>query len=262
MNSTLPIGIFDSGIGGLTVLDKLIEKMPAENYIYIADQGHCPYGTKTDDEIKLYCKNVINYLSKLHVKAIVVACNTASNYIDYLQSLVDIPVISVIEPTSNKAIKETTNNKIGVIATNMTIKKGKYQTILKNNGIEVFPIACSEFVELVENEVLDSPYVQNVVNNKLNSLKNTNIDTLIYGCTHFGLLEKNIKKVLGNINYIESGDATSLALFETLKKRQNLNLTKMIGNVQIYTTGSATKMKQTMSWFKKHHNEIQEIKVD
>lgn len=262
MNNTQPIGVIDSGIGGMTVLDKLIEKMPAENYIFIADGKNCPYGTKTNEEIKKCCKDLINYLIKQNVKAIVIACNTASTHVDYLRTLTSVPIISVIEPTAEHALLVSKNHKIGVIATISTINNKKYQNIIEKANSTCYPLACSEFVELVENHKLTEPVVQEVVTNKINALKNTNIDTLIYGCTHFGLLEEKIKNVLGELNYISSGDVTSDVLFKILSDDDKLNLTKMNGTVHIYTTGEVDKIKKVTSWFKKPHEEIKRINVE
>ncbi len=256
------IGVIDSGVGGLTVLDKLIEKMPSENYIYIADQKNVPYGTKTNEEIKQYCKSLINYLAKQEVKAIVIACNTASTHINYLKTLTDIPLFSVIEPTCQKACELTKNKRVGIIATISTINNGKYQQLLTQKGIMPISLACSEFVDLVEKEDLKSSMVDKVISEKLTYFQNTNIDTLIYGCTHFSILESNIKKVLGSLNYVASGDVTAHTVFTYLEKNNLLNLTKMKGMVTIYTTGKVQDIKPAMTWFKKSHEEIQKIKIE
>lgn len=262
MNNNLPIGVFDSGIGGLTVLDKLIEVMPAENYIYIADQGHCPYGTKTNEQIRKCCANIIKYLEKQKVKAIVIACNTASTHLEYLKTITNIPLISVIEPTVEKAKRTTKNKKIGVIATISTINNRKYQSNLEKETIDVFPLACSEFVDLVENTKLDEPIVQEIVSNKLIPLKNTGIDTLIYGCTHFSILEDNIKKELGNINYIASDYPTAFTLQDTLHRLDLLCKVKMKGIVKVYTTGKKEQIINKISWFKNKIDEIKEVEVE
>lgn len=250
MNSR-PIGVFDSGVGGLTVLDELIKKLPNEDFIYIGDEANCPYGTKTNKEIEICVTNITKYLIKQNVKAIVIACNTASLFVDKLRKLTNIPIIDVINPTSNYAISITKNKNIGVIATIATINKGAYQKILTENNINVYSEACSEFVDFIENKDLNSIEGKTLVNNKLKNLKNTNIDTLIYGCTHFSILEKNIKEVLGNkINYIACGYPTSITLYETLKNNNLLN-TQKEGKVDIYTTGNVEDTKKAMSWYKK-----------
>lgn len=262
MNNKLPIGVFDSGIGGLTVLDELIEKMPYEDYIYIGDQDYCPYGTKTNEEIKTRCKKIVNYLVKQNVKAIVIACNTASTHLEYLKQYTTIPLIGVIEPTCDVAIHQSKNHKIGIIGTLSTVKNAKYQNYLKRQNMQVFSLACSEFVDLVENNVTDEIIIQNIVNNKLSELKNKNIDTLIYGCTHFSLLHDNIKKVLGKLNYISCGYPTAIKLYECLNNENKLNGNNKKGVVHIYTTGDVEKTNQITKWFKKDHEAIQKIKLE
>ena len=252
-----PIGVFDSGVGGLTVLDELIKKLPNENYLYIADEANCPYGTKTNDEIETCVVNLVYYLIKQNVKAIVIACNTASLFVDKVRKLTTIPIIDVIEPTSSYAIKVSKNKCIGVLGTSATIKKGTYQKILKENNVNTYPVACSEFVDYIENNDINSDKAFEIVNNKLECLKNTDIDTIIYGCTHFSILEKPIKKLLGqNINYIACGHPTSIKLYEILKENNLLNTSTTLPVINVYTTGNVEKTKKAMSWYKK----IDEVK--
>lgn len=256
-----PIGVFDSGIGGLTVLEELIKRFPNEDFVYVADQGHCPYGRKKDEEIIHCVLNVVDYLMKQNVKAIVIACNTASLFIDKVRSHVSIPVISVIDPTASYASKLTKNNKVAVLATIATITKGAYQERLIKNNITPYPLACSEFVDFVENHDLDDPIGQEIVSNKLNELKDSGVDTLIHGCTHFSILEDKMRKVLGDINYVACGYPTSLELERILKEKDLLN-NKVNPSVNIYTTGSVENAIATMKWFKAKHEEIIHIDID
>lgn len=249
---TRPIGVFDSGVGGITVLDELIKMLPNEDFIYIADEEKCPYGTKPLEEIKQIISRIVNYLIKQNVKAIVIACNTASLFVNDLRKRTSIPIIDVIKPTSNYAISKTKNNNIGVIATNATINKGKYQEILKENNINVYPVACSEFVDFIETKDLNSSYGKTLVKEKLKDLKKTNIDTLIYGCTHFSIIESLIKEELGNnITYIACGYPTSINLYETLKTNNLLNDSNNNQKVDIYTTGNIEKTNKACSWYPK-----------
>ena len=261
-NSKKPIGVFDSGIGGLTVLEKLMEKFPNEDFIYVADQGHCPYGTKTEEGIKECVLNVGKYLIAKDVKAIVIACNTASLFIKYLQEITEIPVISVIEPTCMAAINKTENKKVAVLATIATINKGAYQALLKENNVTPFGVACSEFVDFVENYELTDPLGQEIVSKKLEELKDKGVDTLIHGCTHFSLLEPQMKNVLGEINYVACGEPTSEKLFEILKEKELLRLEENNNRyVKIGTTGSKENALMNMKWFKKEHEPIEEIEL-
>ena len=131
-----PIGVFDSGIGGLTVLEKLIQTFPNEDFLYVADQGHCPYGTKSQQEVGDRVEKVARYLVEHGAKAIVIACNTASLQIARARAITDVPVISVIQPTCAKAVSLTKNKKVAVLATVGTIRSGKYQQLLQEAGVE------------------------------------------------------------------------------------------------------------------------------
>ena len=256
-----PIGVFDSGIGGLTVLEKLMEKFPNDDFVYVADQGHCPYGTKTEEQIAECVVNVGKYLIAKDVKAIVIACNTASLFIKHLQDITDIPVISVIEPTCKAAIESSVNKNIAVLATIATINKGKYQDLIKESGANPFGVACSEFVDFVENHELDDPLGQKIVDKKLECLKDKNVDTLIHGCTHFSLLEDKMRNVLGNINYVACGEPTSEKLYSILKEKDLIRTDSNDRYVKIYTTGSVENAAMNMKWFKKPHEEITKVEI-
>lgn len=257
-----PIGVFDSGVGGLTVLESLMKKFPEEDFIYVADQGHCPYGVKKEEEIIECVLNVGRYLISKDVKAIVIACNTASLEIKYLEEITSIPVISVIKPTCMKAIKTTKTNNVAVLGTVATISKGKYQELLEKHGKKAYAVACSEFVDFIENHELSDPEGQRIVDEKLEELKNQNIDTLIHGCTHFSIIEDKMRKVLGDINYIACGEPTSEELFEILNKENLLNKENKNRYVRILTTGSALGAINTMKWFKMPHEEIKHIDLN
>lgn len=244
-----PIGVFDSGIGGLTVLEKLYDLLPHEDYVYLCDNANCPYGVKEDHEVEKIVVNNAKMLENAGCKMIVIACNTASLFIETIKNNVKIPVISVIEPTCKYACSVSENAKIGVIATNMTIKKGKYQTLIKEENKEDFPVACSEFVDYIENDYDDYHKGMNLVLDKLTSLKDTNIDTLIYGCTHFSLLEEKIKKVLGNIKYIDCGKPTSLVVKDLLEQVDLLNDQMLQGVIKVYCSGSTNDVTKKTTWF-------------
>lgn len=256
------IGVFDSGIGGLTVLDSLIEIFPNEDFLYVGDQGHCPYGIKPEEEIKVCVRRIGRYLIDQNVKAIVIACNTASLFIDEIRKMTSIPVISVIEPTCLEAIKLSKKKQIGVIATQATINKGKYQDIITQHGYEPIGIACSEFVNFVENCELDDPIGDELVEKKLKPFKATSIDTLIYGCTHFSIMERQIKAYLGSLNYVACGMPTSLYLKTILEEKELLNEQTKLGKVEIYTTGEVDKALNNMKWFKKEHLPITKLTLE
>lgn len=255
-----PIGVFDSGVGGLTVLEELVKFLPNENFIYLADQKNCPYGTKKDEELLKILINNVKYFINIDVKAIVIACNTASLYINELQKLTSIPIISVIEPTCMKAIKTTNNKKVAVVATNMTIRKGRYQEILKNNNIDVYPVPASEFVDYIETKNLSEEDFEKLVFNKLHHLKNE-VDTLIHGCTHFSIIEDQMRKVLGDINYIACGNPTSQYLKNLLEEKDLLNYNKSVKQVLIYTTNNKKYTENQIKVLNLPFKNVEELKL-
>ena len=257
-----PIGVFDSGIGGLTVLDKILEVLPNEDYIYVADQGHCPYGTKKEEEIIECVLNVGKYLIAKNVKAIVIACNTASLFIKYLREITNIPVISVIDPTCMEALRISKNKRIGVLATDTTIRKAKYQEMINANGGKAFGVACQDFVTFVETKELDDPEGEKIAQRYLTQLLDKDVDTIIHGCTHFSLLEPQMRKVLGNKNYVACGEPTAKLLKEILKEKDLLNTQKHDSYVKIFTTGSVEAAINNMKWFTKDHEDIKHIDLE
>ena len=257
-----PIGVFDSGIGGLTVLEKLIQTFPNENFLYVADQGHCPYGTKSQQEVGDRVEKVARYLVEHGAKAIVIACNTASLQIARARAITDVPVISVIQPTCAKAVSLTKNKKVAVLATVGTIRSGKYQQLLQEAGVTPVPLACSEFVDFVESHDVDDPAGEALVAGKLAEIRNEGFDTLIHGCTHFSLLEPQMRKVLGDIRYVDCGTPTSEYLANYLKEHALETASTEKGKVQIFTTGSVENANATMKWFRAEHAPVAHVEIE
>ena len=250
-----PIGVFDSGLGGLTVLEKLYKYAPFENYIYLADQKNCPYGTKEENEVRnIVIKNCI-YLEKLGCKEIIIACNTASLFIEDAKKICKIPVISVIEPTGINACATTKNGKIGVIATDLTIKKGRYQKIIEGQKKRAFCVPCSEFVDYIENDITNIERGRTLVKEKLTYLKEQNIDTLIYGCTHFSLMEDLYKELFDSINYIDCGDSIKEIAFEKIGKANR----NEYGKIDVIASSNAKEFSNKTKWFKINISSIKEI---
>lgn len=256
-----PIGVFDSGIGGVTVLDSLIELLPNEDFIYIGDTLNCPYGVKTPTEIANLVTNVTKYLLKQDVKAIVIACNTATANSSHLKEITNIPIIGVIEPTALKALEVSQNNNIAVLSTQATLDSKSYYNLLKKDNNQIRPLACPEFVELVESGEIKTPTSFKVVDEKLTSLKNKNIDTFVMGCTHFGLLEEEILAAVGKVNIVECGKPTSELLFKILQDQNILNDKKEDGEVIINTTKDPEEMKNLISWFTKKYSGVFKVEL-
>lgn len=211
MNSDLtnrPIGIFDSGIGGLTVLKEILRVLPHENTIYLGDTARVPYGIRSPETVIRYSFENTKFLSFKDIKILVIACNTASSVsLDAIKSRVSIPVIGVIEPGAKAAAKATMSKKIGVIGTEATIKSTAYTKAIKaiDEQVEVFGLACPLFVPLVEEGWTEGHIAEIIAGKYLADLKGKDIDTIVLGCTHYPLLKKVIAEVMGSgIRLIDS----------------------------------------------------------
>lgn len=217
VNETVnPIGVFDSGVGGLTVLKELRSQFPQENFLYLGDTARVPYGNKSPDTIRRYSEEIMNFLASQKVKAIVIACNSASSQVPESEWK-SIPVFSVIQPGAQTAFKASASKKIGVIGTRTTIQSQVYKKALESLGpCEVYEQACPLFVPLVEEGWTEDPVTNLIVYRYLSGLVQNGIDALVLGCTHYPLLKKSIQKVLGmEVQLVESGQAVA----EAMKRR-------------------------------------------
>ena len=203
------IGVFDSGLGGLTAVKEIMKEMPGQPIIYFGDTGRVPYGTRGRETIIKYVKGDIRFLKSFEVKAIVVACGTASSVaLPEIKGEEDIPIIGVIDATAKKAISVTKNKKIGIIGTPGTIKSGAYEKYIKEAAADVQTIsnACPLFVPLVENGYFENEATKLIIKDYLTEIKEFGVDTLILGCTHYPLLKKAIKEFIGeNVELVEPG---------------------------------------------------------
>ena len=212
------IGVFDSGLGGLTAVRRLHALMPQENIIYFGDTGRVPYGTKGRDIVTRYARQDVAFLRQFDLKAIVIACNTVSSVaLDLLAAENDIPIIGTVEPACRRAMTMTQTGRVGVIATAATVRSGAYEKYLhkKDGTLDLFTQACPLFVPLVENGRIHRGdiVIETVVKEYLTPLKEANVDTLILGCTHYPLLEEVIGDFMGpDVTLIDSGaEAANLA---------------------------------------------------
>ena len=219
------IGIFDSGIGGLTVAKSVIEMMPKENIIYFGDTAHMPYGTKSFDEIKQLVLADVNFLNTFPLKAIMIACNTADSVgRKTVEENYDLPIYGVVEPACKKAVLTTENKKVGVIATEACINSKAYEEMINNldPSVKVFPKACPLLASLVEEGHFnkDDEVLMPVLKQYLQPLMDEGIDTLVLGCTHYPLVKDSIISIIGNVNIISSSDAAAERLKEDLQEKQ------------------------------------------
>lgn len=205
-----PIGIFDSGLGGLTVYRELRKILPSENIIYFGDTMRVPYGNKSTESIKIFSSEISQFLLSLGVKMIVVACNTVSSTsLDIIESITKLPVVGVIEPGVKLAIKKSKNKKIIVIGTRATVNSHSYKNKIEENDptIDVIEKACPLFVPIVEENFVNHKASLLIANEYLGEFKSKDYDTIILGCTHYPLIKNLIKKVLSDINIIDSSKA-------------------------------------------------------
>jgi len=214
-----PIGIFDSGIGGLTVFNEIRKKLPKENLIYFGDTARVPYGNKSRETIIRFAGEITNFLKVLNVKMIVVACNTVSSIaLDELKRISGLPVIGVIEPAIELALKISENKKVGVIGTIATISSHSYKKVLKKSDkrFKIIEKACPLFVPLVEEGWWDKYPSKLIVKEYLKGLKKSDIDVLILGCTHYPFLRKLIEEELKGVKIVDSAKAVANKVYEYL----------------------------------------------
>lgn len=218
MDSEKPIGVFDSGVGGLSVVREILQQLPEERIIYFGDTAHVPYGPRTAEEIILFSEQITSFLIQKQVKMIIIACNTSSSLsLDYLQSQYSLPFVDVIYPSLDVAILHTRNKKVGVIGTIATIKSEAHKKLLlkRNEIMEVHGKACPKLVPLVEKGITEGKEVREAVREYILPLTEEGIDTLILGCTHYPFLEKTISEVIGkDIRLIDPA-------METVKQAKN-----------------------------------------
>ena len=218
------IGVFDSGLGGLTAVKQIMKSLPDENIIYFGDTGRVPYGTRSADTILKYTGNDIRFLKSFDVKMIVIACGTVSSVaLPKIKNELDIPVVGVVDSAVLAALKATKNNKIGIIGTSGTIKSRSYERLIKENNpdVQTYTRACPLFVPLVENGHFDTPVAKLVIEEYLEDIKNAGVDTLILGCTHYPLLKKAIGEYMGeNVALIDSGAEVAKYLKTMLKDEE------------------------------------------
>ncbi len=226
-----PIGIFDSGVGGLTVLRAVVSRLPREDVIYLGDTARVPYGNRGADTIRRYAHNAAHLLVKRQIKALVVACNTASAFaLTTLQEALPIPVFGVIAPVAQRAAEHSQSHSIAVLGTRGTIRSEAYQRRLLNlcPDVDVHPIACPLLAPLVEEGWLEGPVPDHILRHYLAPLASTDVDTMILGCTHYPLLRPAIAEVAQSImghsqvNLLDSATATAEALETRLSSLQLL----------------------------------------
>lgn len=228
MHSKQPIGIFDSGIGGLNVLRKLEGVLPHEHFVYFADSAHLPYGDKTPEQIISYARKTITWMrDDIGVKLVVAACNTSSaTALDLIQDEFNIPIVGTIYPMVETILEFHQNKTLGIIATPTSVESKMHENILRKAGFEgeVYSIPCPKFVPIIESGRIEGPELLRVTTEYLNIFRDKNIDTLIYGCTHYPWIEEVIRQVLPpSVGTIDPAENMVAKVAQELYKHKLLN---------------------------------------
>lgn len=250
VKKTSPIGVFDSGVGGLTVAREIMRNLPNEDIVYFGDTARVPYGSKSKDNIIRYSRQIIHFLQTKGVKAIVIACNTASALaLETVKDEFDLPIIGVVEPGARAALAVTETKKIGVIGTEATVRSAMYEKIIQ--GIEpevsVLAKACPLFVPLVEEGFKKHHVTDEIIDYYLASLKESDIDALILGCTHYPLLRSKIREYVGEkITLVNPAYETAMDLKVILQENdmENPDVEGDHGSYSFYVSDAADKFKQ------------------
>ncbi len=247
---TAPIGVFDSGVGGLTVAREIARQLPNENIVYFGDTARVPYGSKSEETIIRFSEQIIRFLEKKHVKAIVIACNTASALaLETVRDQFNIPILGVVIPGARAAVAATKNLKVGVIGTEATVRSKMYTKNIQkmNPKVEVIEKACPLFVPLVEEGFREHHITDEAIHYYLESVKDTGIDAMILGCTHYPLLRTKIQQYVGNdIQIVNPAYETAMELKQLLKREgiANLGMEEPYSKYEFYVSDAAEKFRE------------------
>jgi glutamate racemase len=236
-----PVGVFDSGVGGLTVLHECLVTMPHEDFLYLGDHARLPYGPRPLDEVRRFAREIGAYLESQGVKLVVAACNTATSAaLPQLQEELAVPVVGVITPEAHAAVQATRNRRIGLLATEATVEAGRYAELVRalDAGVELFPVACPRLVPLIESDDPFANETTDAVREYASPLKEAEVDTVILGCTHYPLIRPIFQRVFGrDVTLVFSAEETAREVAETLARKGFENDAAREGGYRFLTTG-------------------------
>jgi glutamate racemase len=236
-----PIGVFDSGVGGLTVLHECLVTMPHEDFVYLGDHARLPYGPRPLDEVRRFAKEIGAYLEAQGVKLVVAACNTATSAaLPQLQEELEVPVVGVITPEAHAAVQATRNRRVGLLATEGTVNAGRYAELVHalDAGVALVAVACPRLVPLIESDDPFGAATTDVVREYAVPLKETGVDTVILGCTHYPLIRPIFQRVFGrDVTLVFSAEETAREVAETLARKGFENAADREGQYRFMTTG-------------------------
>jgi glutamate racemase len=248
-----PIGVFDSGVGGLTVVRAIERRLPNESLIYLGDTARIPYGTRSVTTVERYALEDAAFVQSKNVKAIVIACNTASALAAArLRAECSVPVLGVIRAGARRAVAETRNGRIGVIATEATVASGAYERAIKGlrDDVQVVSRACPLFVPLAEEGWSNHPVTRQVADEYLAELRRSEVDTLVLGCTHYPILRPVIESVMGDgVRFIDSGEAVADAVAALLDENKLTRVQAGVRTEEFYVTDAATRFRRVAELF-------------
>lgn len=238
---TRPVGLFDSGVGGLTVLHECLVNLPHEDFIYLGDTGSFPYGPRTIEDVRALAFRNASFLVDQGVKLIVVACNSAASAaLPQLQAAFDTPIVGVVMPGARAAVQETRNRRIGLMATEATLRSGSYQRALQtlDAGMEVLAVACPRLAPLIQEGNVSSEEMQEAVREYVAPLKAGGCDTVILGCTHYPLVIPMLRRLLGpGVSFVNSAEEIAREVIEMLERKGIGNDRDREGEYRFYSTG-------------------------
>lgn len=250
VRKSAPIGVFDSGVGGLTVAREIMRHLPNENIVYFGDTARVPYGSKSKETIIRYARQIIHFLQTQDVKAIVIACNTASALaLEVVRGEFDLPILGVVEPGARAALAVTETGKVGVIGTEGTVRSAMYEKVIgeMDPNVEVVAKACPLFVPLVEEGFKKHHVTDEIIDFYLKSMKESDIDALILGCTHYPLLRSKIREYVGDkITLVNPAYETAMDLKLLLEEKElaNEGNEEKRASYTFYVSDAADKFKQ------------------
>ncbi|MHB8642088.1 MAG: glutamate racemase [Gaiellaceae bacterium] len=242
------VGVFDSGMGGLTVLHECLVTLPHEDFVYLGDAARLPYGPRPLPEIRRFAREIAAWLEQQDVKLIVVACNAATSAaMPELQTELSVPVVGVITPEAHAAVQTTRNRRIGVLATEATVTAGRYESLIHalHAGIDVFQVACPKLVPLIESDDPFGTATLDAVREYAQPLKDAGVDTVILGCTHYPFIRSILQREFGrNVTLVFSADETAREVAETLARKGIENTTSRDGAYRFLTTGDPESFRE------------------
>jgi glutamate racemase len=243
-----PVGVFDSGVGGLTVLHECLVTMPHEDFVYLGDHARLPYGPRPLDEIRRFAREIGAFLEARGVKLVVTACNAATSAaLPQLQAELAVPVVGVITPEAHAAVQSTRNRRIGLLATQATVDAGRYAELVHalDAGVELFPVACPRLVPMIESDDPFAAETTEAVREYAAPLKDAGVDTVILGCTHYPLIRPIFQRVFGrDVTLVFSAEETAREVAETLARKGIENDAGREGGYRFITTGDPESFRR------------------